>query len=148
MNPRYYKVPNSNVEEPDFDPGEWLSHHMEKNGMSDGALLKTIQDLGYEGGSRTTVANWRKGSSLIPPEVFPKICVALNFPSKDVDQMTCAILKDAYPDLKMFFRDPLQEKWDRIQSYLRGLGAERKKAAAEKLLKEAEAATALTTMEE
>ncbi|KLK92847.1 hypothetical protein AA309_12030 [Microvirga vignae] len=148
MRTREYRVPAEDPEVGHVEPSEWLNEHMNRVGMTNAALLKAIQDLGYEGGSQANVINWRKqGSKLqIPPEAFPKICIALGFPADKTDYWTCDVLKQAYPDLKPFIRDPLEEKKQRFlarqtgrtEEHLRALGRDRKKETLKKQLSELE----------
>ncbi|WP_201864470.1 hypothetical protein [Microvirga soli] len=93
--------------------------------MSDAALIKAIQALGYEGGSRANVANWRKGRTPIPPEVFPKLFLALGFTEAQAAAWTCEILRQAYPDIAEFIRDPVAEKGVRLLLKLNELGKKR-----------------------
>ncbi|GJD67033.1 hypothetical protein [Methylobacterium frigidaeris] len=149
MNPLSYRVPGKG-EEWWTNPSEWLTHYMDADPekgrpkISDAELLRRIQDLGYGGGSRGTVLKWRRGEKMIPPEDFPKICLALGFEPDDVEWMTCEVLREAFPEIKYFIRDPLKERNSRalqtlkFHEELRKLGRSLKKANLERQLSEIE----------
>lgn len=114
--PRPFTVPTQAPHPHDYEaPDKWLTRWMRNRGMTDAALLKAIQELGYEGTRPGNIANWRKGDATIPPEVFPKLFLALGFTEAQAAHWTCDILKQAYPDIAEFIRDPVKEAGIRLR---------------------------------
>ncbi len=130
MHARPYQVPLEGIGPDDptgADPPQWLTHHMARQGLSDAGLLKKLQMLGYPAESRVNVAKWRKGKTPIPPEVFYKICLALGMPNDQAMRLACEVLKEAYPEIAPFIRDPGKELGERVLAYLKGANQHQKR---------------------
>lgn len=124
--PESFLVPTQDDVETHEKPDQWLTRWMRNRGMTDAALLKAIQELGYEGTRSGNIANWRKGDATIPPEVFPKLFLALGFSERQATVWTCEILKQAYPDIAPFIRNPDKELIMRLRLNLLRMGQRKK----------------------
>lgn len=108
--------------------GAWLNARMEKLELGDTEVFRRLQDRGYQGQARTVVTNWRNGKQVIAPEVFPLLCLALDYDREDMARMTVDHASDTMPMLQPFLSMPTPQHLEELERDMMKIGLAQRKA--------------------
>ena len=81
-------------------PHQWLDAVLAERGVSNALLARKIRTLGIEKANKATVGKWRAGDLLLPLQVLPAVCAALDYPLTESDRLTLSAFSSAYPFLR------------------------------------------------
>lgn len=108
--------------------GSWLNARMEKLALGDTEVFRRLQDRGYQGQARTVVTNWRNGKQVINPEIFPLLCLALEYDREDMARMTVDHVSDTLPFLEPFISMPSMPALEELERDMLKIGLAQRKA--------------------
>lgn len=108
--------------------GKWLNERMEKLGLGDTEVFRRMQDRGFQNQARTVVTNWRTGKQVIAPDVFPLLCLALEYDREHMARMTVDHASDVMPFLQPFLTMPSVPALAELEREMLNIGVAQRKA--------------------